>query len=81
MFYIYPTEDEPMNPYSRLSVKRLEKIMSGQSDYDNPGDLIADIMHWCDHTGQSFEELLDTAQGYYDADREEEHDLEHDDGA
>jgi len=80
MFYIYPTEDKPMNPYVELSIKRVEQIMATQPSYDNPSDLIADIMHWCDAKGQSFESLLNTAQGYYDADLEEEM-AQEDDGA
>ena len=81
MFYIYPTKDEPMNPHSLASVKRIEKIMLSQTAYDNPADLIADIMHWCDANDRSFETLLNTAQGYYDDELEEEKVLEHDDGA
>ena len=32
---------------------------------DHPGDIIADILHWCDHYGEDFEDLLRRGRDYH----------------
>ena len=38
------------------------------TDYeDAPGDLLCDLMHWCDRNNFDFELALDRARGHYEA--------------
>ena len=68
------------NLYAKISVKRIEKLMENQNQYDNPSDMIADIIHWCRANDVSFEETLNRAYDYVESDLEEEI-LAEDDGA
>lgn len=68
------------NIYAKISINRIEKIMENQNQYDNPSDMIADIIHWCKANDVSFEETLNRAYDYVESDLEEEI-LAEDDGA
>lgn len=68
------------NLYAKISIKRIEKLMENQNQYDNPSDMIADIIHWCKANDVSFEETLNRAYDYVELDLEEEI-LAEDDGA
>jgi hypothetical protein len=68
------------NLYAKISIKRIEKLMENQNQYDNPSDMIADIIHWCKANDVSFEETLNRAYDYVESDLEEEI-LAEDDGA
>jgi hypothetical protein len=65
--------------YDKLSAGRIQRILHDEYQYENPSDIIADIMHYCEQNKIPFEAVLNTAQGYYDADRKET--LLEDDGA
>lgn len=68
------------NLYAKISINRIEKLMENQNQYDNPSDMIADIIHWCKANDVSFEETLNRAYDYVESDLEEEI-LAEDDGA
>ena len=68
------------NLYAKISIKRIEKLIENQNQYDNPSDMIADIIHWCKANDVSFEETLNRAYDYVESDLEEEI-LAEDDGA
>ena len=68
-----------MNPYAEISIGKIQRILANDTNYENISDLIADIMHYCDHSEIPFEAALNKAQGYYEADLEES--LLEDDGA
>jgi hypothetical protein len=36
------------------------------------GDLLGDLMHWCDRNGQDFNVALERARGHYEAETAEE---------
>jgi hypothetical protein len=38
---------------------------TGTDDCDKLGDLLGDLMHWCDRNNQEFEWALDRARNYY----------------
>jgi len=64
------------NPYARLSVVRIMRTIEAEPKYEGAADIIADIMHYCDAYGVPFEQILNQAQGYYDADLEDVEDVE-----
>tara|TARA_B100000035_G_scaffold38067_1_gene28678 strand:- start:199 stop:417 length:219 start_codon:yes stop_codon:yes gene_type:complete len=37
---------------------------------DHPGDIIADILHWCDKYNEDFDNLIETGRGYYEEEKE-----------
>jgi hypothetical protein len=41
--------------------------VTGSDDCDALGDLLADLMHWCDETGQDFEQALRNGRSHYEA--------------
>lgn len=43
---------------------------TGADEEDAPGDLLADLMHWCDRHGYDFALALDRARGQYEAETE-----------
>ena len=46
------------------SVKLIDKWLK-EAGADHPGDIIADIMHWCDRYNEDFNNLLENGQDYY----------------
>jgi len=38
---------------------------------DHPGDIIADILHWCDHYKEDFADLVRQGQNYHSNELEE----------
>ena len=51
------------------SIKRIDLRLAEDGE-DSPSDLLCDIMHWCDANGESFAELLESAQTYYEEERD-----------
>lgn len=52
------------------SVKNIDAIL-GKMAMDHPGDIIADILHWCDYYEQDFNDLLRKGQNYHNDELEE----------
>ena len=48
----------------KTSVDNINKILVDMSA-DHPGDIIADILHWCDAYNEDFENLMKLGQDYY----------------
>jgi hypothetical protein len=48
----------------QTSVANINSILN-KMNADHPGDIIADIMHWCDRYNEDFNNLLENGQGYY----------------
>jgi len=48
----------------KLSVDNIDKILT-EMNADHPGDIIADIMHWCDAYNEDFDDLLRRGTDYY----------------
>ena len=46
------------------SVANINTILN-KMNADHPGDIIADIMHWCDRYNEDFNNLLENGQDYY----------------
>jgi hypothetical protein len=46
------------------SVENIDEILVNMSA-DHPGDIIADILHWCDSNGEDFEDLLERGRDYH----------------
>ena len=51
------------------SVKNIDEILV-KMNADHPGDIIADIMHWCDRYGENLENLLRKGHNYYNDEKE-----------
>ena len=49
-----------MEPPVEVVVEGIDK-----KNADHPGDIIADILHWCDHYNEDFVDLLRIANNYY----------------
>ena len=45
-------------------VKNIDSILNSMNA-DHPGDIIADILHWCDANGEDFNDLLRRGTDYY----------------
>ena len=52
------------------SVKNIDAILV-KMGADHPGDIIADILHWCDHYKEDFADLLRQGQNYHSDELEE----------
>ena len=48
----------------QTSVENINSILN-KMNADHPGDIIADIMHWCDRYNEDFNNLLENGQDYY----------------
>ena len=48
----------------KLSVDNIDKILTDMAA-DHPGDIIADILHWCDAYNEDFDDLLRRGKDYY----------------
>lgn len=59
------------NPYVELSVNKIQRILE-EFNYDNPADLLADLIHYANATNDDWYYLLDRANGYVEADHEED---------
>ena len=46
------------------SVDNIDRILT-EMNADHPGDIIADILHWCDKRNEDFDNLLRTGKDYY----------------
>lgn len=46
------------------SVENINRILT-EMNADHPGDIIADIMHWCDRYNEDFDNLLENGERYY----------------
>jgi hypothetical protein len=46
------------------SVKNIDAILV-KMGADHPGDIIADILHWCDHYKEDFADLVRQGQNYH----------------
>ena len=51
------------------SVDNIDKILTEMAA-DHPGDIIADILHWCDKRNEDFDNLLRTGKDYYIEEKE-----------
>ena len=48
----------------KLSVDNINKILTDMAA-DHPGDIIADILHWCDAYNEDFDDLVRRGKDYY----------------
>jgi len=46
------------------SIKNIDEILI-KMKADHPGDIIADILHWCDHYKEDFGDLLRRSTDFY----------------
>ena len=46
------------------STKNINEILV-KMNADHPGDIIADILHWCKHYDEDFNDLLRRGTNYY----------------
>ena len=51
------------------SVNNIDKILT-EMNADHPGDIIADILHWCDKRNEDFDDLLRRGKDYYIEEKE-----------
>lgn len=52
------------------SVDNIDSILN-KMNADHPGDIIADIIHWCDANSEDFENLLYIGKNYYLEEKDE----------
>ena len=52
----------------KASIKNIDEILEKMAA-DHPGDIIADILHWCEAQGEDFENLLRIGREYYNDER------------
>ena len=50
------------------SVKNIDEILT-EMNADHPGDIIADILHWCDKHNEDFADLVQQGIGYYEEEK------------
>ena len=55
------------------SVANINTILNNMNA-DHPGDIIADILHWCETNSEDFENLLYIGKNYYLEEKEMEND-------
>lgn len=60
--------------YVLSSAARAEGLMKLSIDYDRPADIIADLIHYCNQKGITFEEELAAARGYVEEEINEDQD-------
>ena len=48
----------------KLSVENIDNILT-EMKADHPGDIIADILHWCDAYNEDFADLIRRGTDYY----------------
>ena len=59
----------------KLSVENIDKILT-EMKADHPGDIIADIMHWCDARNEDFDDILRRGTDYYLDEKEVDYDTD-----
>tara|TARA_B100001741_G_C15995046_1_gene343904 strand:- start:75 stop:320 length:246 start_codon:yes stop_codon:yes gene_type:complete len=67
------TADPAVQPVSKgikESVDNIDSILN-KMNADHPGDIIADILHWCDKNSEDFENLLYLGKNYYLEEKDE----------
>ena len=52
------------------SVDNIDSILN-KMNADHQGDIIADILHWCDKNSEDFENLLYVGKNYYLEEKDE----------
>jgi len=52
------------------SVENIDKILTAMNA-DHPGDIIADILHWCEKYNEDFEDILERGRDYFSDEKEE----------
>ena len=57
----------------QASVANINTILN-KMNADHPGDIIADILHWCETNSEDFENLLYIGKNYYLEEKEMEND-------
>lgn len=63
-----PRDPNNPKPDGHSLVSRAAKIDEAVKGFDGEiGDLVADILHWCDREGVDFEDVLETARAHHDA--------------
>lgn len=66
---ILPPDPEGMNDnraaWAAAALRHFQ-CMSGADDEDAPGDLLCDLIHWCDRHNFDFDAALDRARGHYE---------------
>ena len=53
----------------KSSVDNINQILINMNA-DHPGDIIADILHWCEAYNEDFEDLVRRGKDYYDDEKE-----------
>lgn len=48
----------------KSSIKNIDQILNDMAA-DHPGDIIADILHWCDEYDEDFDDILWRGKNYY----------------
>ena len=61
---------QPPNKGIKESVANIDSILN-KMNADHPGDIIADIIHWCDANSEDFENLLYIGKNYYLEEKDE----------
>ena len=61
---------KPATKGIKESVDNIDSILS-KMNADHPGDIIADIIHWCDANSEDFENLLYIGKNYYLEEKDE----------
>ena len=51
------------------SVKNIDNILTEMAA-DHPGDIIADILHWCEANNEDFDDILQRGKDYYEDEKE-----------
>ena len=55
---------KPSDRGTKDSVANIDRILS-QMNADHPGDIIADILHWCERYGEDWDNLVCIGTQYY----------------
>ena len=61
---------KPATKGIKESVDNIDSILN-KMNADHPGDIIADILHWCDKNSEDFENLLYIGKNYYLEEKDE----------
>ena len=61
---------KPTTKGIKESVDNIDSILN-KMNADHPGDIIADIIHWCDANSEDFENLLYIGKNYYLEEKDE----------
>ena len=60
---------KPATKGIKESVDNIDSILN-KMNADHPGDIIADILHWCEANSEDFENLLYIGKNYYFEEKE-----------